>query len=125
MQDIYSNSFFLPFFFQLLMWKFLRPPLVFCLFGTLICIMTFLFADIVFDIIQILAFVLVFLGNLNGINFSSWIALLTASMTFIFLKSLSLRLIYISRQRVVILSFVFVFVPIPVFLTGFIFFFFG
>ena len=87
--------------------------------------MILLFENIIFNMTSILSliFVLVFLGNLNGINPSSWITSLIIFMMFVFLKSLGLRLTYVSKQGIVGLSLVFV--SILVFSTDFFFVVFG
>ena len=72
---------------------------------------------------EVFGFVLVFLGNLSGIDFRTWIASLAAFMTFIFFGGLGLRLTCINRQKVVGFSLVFVFNPILILLTDFVFFF--
>ena len=61
--------------------------------------MTLLFAGIIFDMTQVFGFIFVFifLGNLNNINSSGCIVILTTSMMFIFLRSLNLKLICINR----------------------------
>ena len=87
--------------------------------------MTFLFVGKIFDITQILSFIFVFIffDNLNSINFNGWMAILITSIRFIFLENLGLRLIRISKRKIV--RFSLVFISVPVFLTNFIFFFFG
>lgn len=68
-----------------------------------------------------LIFVFVIYGNLDRINPSSWIVLSTASMPFVFLENLDLRLTHVSRRGFMGLSLVLV--SVLVLLTGFIFFF--
>lgn len=72
--------------------------------------MTILFASMALNIAQVfgLIFVLVFLGNFSSIDPSSWMALSMASIPFVFLGSLGLRLTRVSRQEVMGLSLVFV-----------------
>ncbi len=84
--------------------------------------MTLLFASITFDMAEVLGLLFAFFGNLGGINYSGWIAFLTAAMTF--LRGLGLRLIYISDRRGVIrLSLVFI--PIRMLSIGHVFAFLG
>ena len=71
---------------------------------------------------QVFGVVLYFLGNVSSIDPSSWIIPLAAFMIFVFLESLYLRLIRVSKGRVVRLSLIIVFVSIPILLTGFLFF---
>lgn len=64
---------------------------------------------------------LYFFGNFSGIDPRSKMAPLRASMIFVFLGCLGLRLTRISKRGVLGLSFVFI--PIPVLLTCFVLFF--
>lgn len=87
----------------------------FCLFMTLVGIMNFVFASVIFDIAQVLGFVFVLLGNLGDINPSSLMTFLTATMTFF--GGLGLKLICVSdRKEIVGLSLVFI--PILMFSIG-------
>lgn len=76
------------------MWKSPRVRLVLQIFGTLIGILTLLFASVALDMTQVLGLilVLVFLSNLGNINSSDGIASLTAFMIFVFLRDLDLQL---------------------------------
>ena len=87
------------------MWRLLRPPLVFWLFGALICIITFLLTGIALDMAQVLGLVLVLFCYLSCIDFSSWMTSPT-SMTLVFLGGLGLRLISGKRQMGLSLFFI-------------------
>ena len=81
----------------------------------------FLFTSIIFNIAQILSLIFVLLCYFGGINPSSWIASSIVSMTFVFFRSLGLRLT-ISRRKIVGLSLIFI--SIAIFLINFVFLFF-
>ena len=102
--------------------KLLRLLLVFYLLGTFIDVVVFLFANIVLDMAQVfdLIFFLIFLGNLNSIDSYNFIASSAAFIMLVFFRGLGLKLIDISKQRVMGLSLILI--PILVHLTGFIFF---
>ena len=73
-------------------------PLVFWLVRLFVCIVTFLLADVILNIAQVLSFVLIFFCYLGGVNLSSWITSpLLFSLTFLGVEGLGLRLI--SRRR--------------------------
>ncbi len=105
-------------FFQLSIWRSLRPLLVFWLFRIFVSIVTFLLAGIAPDVAQVLSFIFVFLCYLDSIDPSGWMASSTTFMTLIFLGSLALRLI--SRRKIMGLSLIFVIIRnlIPVLLIG-------
>ena len=109
--------------YSFLIWKLPRLLLLFWFFEALVSIVTLLFISIIFHITQSfsLIFVFVFFGKLSGIDPYNLMALSIASMAFVFLKNVILRLTCNSWQEVVGLSLVFVF--ILVFLTSFVFFF--
>ncbi len=83
--------------------------------------MTFLFIDIALDIAQVLGFILVFLGNLSGINFSCWIAstIFLIMFIFVFFAGVGRRLIGISDSKVLGGH---IFILILIILIGFVFF---
>lgn len=83
-------------------------------FKTLIGIVTFLFIDIILDIAQVFSLAFVFFSNLTGINLSSQIVSLTTFIIFICLRNLGLRLICISKRRIIKLSFVYILIVVLV-----------
>ncbi len=97
-----------PFFFQLLMWRLPKLPLVFWFFGILVSIIAFLLTGVVLNMTQVFGFVFVIFCYFGDINHNGWMPFLTASLVlFDFLRSLgldlglSLRLTYISKREIV------------------------
>ena len=74
----------------------------------------------VFNMTQVFSFIFIFFYYFDDINFNGWMVSLTVSITFIFIRGLSLRLT-ISRKRIIKLSFV----PLLVFIIDFVLIFFG
>ncbi len=80
---------------------------------------TFLFANIILDITQVLEIILVFFCNLSIIISHGWVTFsIVFLMVFVFLEDLDLRLTYISRRRIlnkltlvsmILVGFVFIF----------------
>lgn len=55
-----------------------------------------------------LIFIFVFFRDLSGIDLSSYIAFSIAIMTFVFSGDQSLKLIYVSKTKIVGLSFIYI-----------------
>ena len=102
MQNIYFN--FSSVFLSIIDMEFAEPPLVFWLLWILVCIITFLFAGIAYDVAQVLSLVLIFFYYLNGINSNG--LMIFSTTAFVFLEDLSLRLI--SQREIVWLSLFFI-----------------
>lgn len=83
---------------------------------TLLGIVSFLFASVALDMIQVFCLVFIFLCYLSSIDLSSWGASPAVS-TLLFFGGLGLKLT-ISRRGIMRLSFVFVLISILVFTIG-------
>ena len=97
----------LPLFSQFLAWRLPKRLLVFRLFRVLICLVTFLFAGIVFDMAQMLSFIFIFFCYLGGIDPSSWMASSPFYLAHFEARGLDLRLIS-ERRRVTRFSLFFI-----------------
>ena len=90
------------------MWRSPRLPLVFWLVRTLVHIVTFLLAGVVFNMAQVLGLVLIFFRYFSGIDLSGW-TFLSFSLTLLGIGGLNLRLIS-KRRRIMRLSLFFILV---------------
>lgn len=88
-----------------------RLLIVFCLFRVLVTIVAFLLAGVVLNLVQVFGHIFIFFCYFGSGDLSSWEGSLPASITFIFLRKLCLKLT-ISRKKIIRLSFVFVLDPI-------------
>lgn len=82
--------------------------------------MILLFISIIFDMVQVLGLIFIFLGNLSTIDSSSWRASLMTAMTL--LRGLGLKLICSGKRGILKPCFVFVFILMLLISLVFVFF---
>lgn len=89
----------------------LKPLLVLWFFKTFVGIVTFLFISVILNEAQVLGLIFVLFCNFGDIDTSSLVSLITSLVMFILLRSLGLKLTYISKRGVVRLSLVSISIP--------------
>lgn len=118
MQNIYSNSSL----FLVINMKMTKIGTSFWLFKIFISIITFLFVNKVFNMAQILSFILIFLENCGCIDSCCWLVSTIWLIIFVFFRDLDLKLIEINNSKVLgKLIFISILIVVLVVLISFIF----